>query len=339
VIGDFVVDDLSNWYVRRSRDRFWGSADSADARAAFQSLWEALITVSRLLAPFAPFTADWVHRAIGLGPVHLEAFPARHDGLRDEGLERAMDAVRSMARLGRAARQQVQIRVRQPLSTLYAVVPGRVDIPDSLLAILQDELNVKTVEFLADAGELVTLEAKPDFRALGQRFGSHTQQAAAAIRSLSGESLRRYQAGEEVVIEVEGESHDLKPEELEIQRIARGDLVVESGDGIVVALDPAIDEALRLEGLARELINRIQRLRRDAGLEVSDRIHLWITGESDVAAVVEEHGEIIARETLAVALERSAPESGEAHARDVELDGVTGRVALARAEVDHAVDG
>lgn len=330
-IGDFVVDDLSNWYIRRGRDRFWGSTDAADTRAAFQTLWEALVTVSRLMAPFTPFLSDWLHRAMGLDSAHLAGFPAEHPQLRDEALERGMDGVRTLSSLGRAAREQVQIRVRQPLGTLHAVAPGQLELSDELLAVLQEELNVKTVEFLADAESLVTLEAKPNFRALGQRFGSDTQEAAAAIRALSGDALSAFRDGEAVVIEVDGESHDLQPDEVEILQVAKGDLVVESGDRFTVALDPAIDEALRLEGLARELVNRIQRLRRDGGLEVSDRIRLWITGEADVLTAADRHGDYITSETLAVELATaSAPAGDGVHGRDVDLDGVAGRIALQR---------
>ncbi len=331
-IGDFVVDDLSNWYIRRGRDRFWGSTDAADTRAAFQTLWEALVTVSRLMAPFTPFLSDWLHRAIGLDSVHLADYPAEHPQLRDEALERGMDGVRTLSSLGRAAREQVQIRVRQPLGTLYAVTPGRLELSAELLAVLKDELNVKTVEFLEDVEELVTLEAKPNFRALGQRYGSETQGAAAAIRALTSDALSRFRDGGEVVIEVDGESHDLRAEEVEIQQVAKGDLVVESGDRFTVALDPAIDDDLRLEGLARELVNRIQRLRRDGGLEVSDRIRLWVTGEDDLLTAADRHGDYITGETLAVELATApAPDGDGVHDRDVDLDGVAGRIALQRA--------
>ncbi|NIP81078.1 MAG: class I tRNA ligase family protein, partial [Gemmatimonadetes bacterium] len=230
-VADFVVDDLSNWYIRRGRDRFWGSADAADTHMAFATLWEALVTVSRLMAPFTPFLADWLHRALGLGSVHLARYPDPQPRLRDPALDRGMEAVRSLSSLGRAARESVRIRVRQPLGRLYAVTPARLELSDELLAVLKDELNVKEVEFLDAAEELVRLEARPNFRSLGQRFGSHTQEAAAAIRALSSEAIAAFGRGEEVVIEVDGESRDLQPDELEVHTVARGDLAVESGDG------------------------------------------------------------------------------------------------------------
>ncbi len=338
-IADFVVDDLSNWYIRRGRDRFWGSADAADTASAFQSLWESLVTVSRLMAPIAPFLSDWLHRAIGLESVHLAPYPKPHPVLRDDALEQGMDGVRTLASLGRAAREQVQIRVRQPLRTLYAVTPRKLELTSELLAVLKDELNVKAVEFMDEAEALVTLEAKPNFRTLGQSYGSHTQEAAAAIRALSSDALSGFARGDQVVIDVAGESHDLQRDDLEVMQVAKGALVVEAGDGFTVALDPEIGEELRLEGLSRELVNRTQRLRRDAGLEVSDRISLWITGDEDAIHAARRHGDYIAGETLAVELEvAAAPEREGIHVRDVELDDVVARIALCKAGSVHAAD-
>jgi isoleucyl-tRNA synthetase len=332
-IGDFVVDDLSNWYVRRGRDRFWGSADAADTRHAFRTLSEALATVSRLLAPVTPFLADWLHRAVLGGSVHTAPFPEADPSLRDRALEEEMDAVRNLASLGRAARESVRIRVRQPLGMLYAVGRNGSGLSPELLDVLKDELNVKEVRFLGAAEELVRLEARPNFRSLGQRFGSRTQEAAAGIRALSGEALAAFRRGEEVLVDIHGESHRLQSEDLEVIEVARGELVVESGDGYTVALDPGIDEPLRLEGLARELVNRVQRLRRDAGLDVSDRIRLWIDGHQDIRSAADGHRAYITGETLAVELHLGMTEDGEAHAREVEVDGLAARIALTKAWV------
>ena len=343
-IADFVVDDLSNWYIRRSRDRFWGSADAEDTRHAFRTLWEALVTVSRLMAPVTPFLADWLHRGLTGESVHLASYPTPHPELRDESLEREMEAARHLSSLGRAARESVRIRVRQPLAVLHAVTPGSVRPSGGVLEVLEDELNVKEVRFLDAAEELVTFEAKPNFRTLGQRFGSRTQEAAGAIRALSSERLSAFRAGDTIEIEVDGERHALGPEDLEVQQVAKGELAVESGDGYTVALDPTIDEGLRLEGIARELVNRIQRLRRDSGLEVSNRIRLWLAGAEDVNSAAERHRDYITGETLAVALEVGSEPDGDGggapvHTREVDLDGTMARLALAVAAEDHAADG
>jgi isoleucyl-tRNA synthetase len=331
-IGDFVVDDLSNWYVRRGRGRFWGATDAEDTWHAFHTLSQTLTTVSRLLAPITPFLADWLHRALTEESVHLARFPVSDPARRDEALEQGMEAVRALASLGRAARETVRIRVRQPLSVMHAVVPLGTELSSDLLAVLRDELNVKEVRFLDNADELVRLEGKPNFRVLGQRFGSRTQEAAAAIRALAPSSLAAFGRGDEVVIDVGGEAHRLQPEDVEVVQVARGELAIESGDGFTVALDPVIDDDLRLEGLARELVNRIQRLRRDSGLDVSDRIDLWIGGDTDARKAAERHQDYIVGETLALSLELDGePDQETVERREVELDDVGARIALRRA--------
>ena len=330
-IGEFVVDDLSNWYVRRSRDRFWGSADAGDTRAAFRTLHEVLTVTSRLLAPITPFHADWLHRALGGDSVHLARFPDGEAFPRDGEMERGMEAVRVLARLGRAAREQARIRVRQPLGVLHAVVPGGVRLNEALLEVARDELNVKRIHFMDDAGELVTFSAKPNFPRLGPRFGRDTQQAAAAIRALDHEAIQGWRLGRPIGIEVAGETHELDRDMLEVQQTARGDFLVESDGGHTVALDPAIDEPLRLEGLARELVSRIQRMRKEAGLEVADRIRVAISGDSDVVRAAERHRDWISGETLATSLDTAGGTEGEyTVVQALDLDGNGARIGLSR---------
>jgi isoleucyl-tRNA synthetase len=329
-IASFVVDDLSNWYVRRSRDRFWGSGDAATTRAAFTTLHEALVTVARLLAPFTPFHADWLHRALtGGSSVHLAPFPEA--GAADPALERGMHDVRELARLGRAARERVRIRVRQPLRTLHAVVPGSAALDAPLLALVRDELNVRDVRFLRGAEELVTYRAQPNFRVLGKRFGGATQAAAQAVRGLDDGALREFRSGAPLVIRVDGAAHELNAEEVELIEEAQGELVVETEAGYVVALDPVVDDELREEGLARELVNRIQRLRRDTGLAVSDRIRLQIDGAPEIRAAAERHRGYIQAETLATDLVAGDADPLRAAALEVDVDGRTAYIAIARA--------
>ncbi len=322
-LGDFVVDDLSNWYVRRSRDRFYGSGDDQDTRAAFRTLHDVLVTVCRLLGPFTPFHADWFHRALTGESVHLAAFPTAADrdvvpgSLRDEALDRGMDSVRVLARLGRAAREKVRIRVRQPLRTLFALVPDGAPT-DELLGVLRAELNVKEVQILGQAEDLVTLHAVPNFRTLGKRFGPRTPHVAEAIRAASSIAIAAARrAGAPLSVTVDGAPVTLTEEEYDVREAARGDLVVESEGGHTAALDPSLDEALILEGIARELISRIQRLRRDLDFAVSDRIRVSLWAGGRVWQAAERHGEWIARETLARAVDlvgdvAAAPGDGQA---------------------------
>ena len=329
-IGEFAVDDLSNWYVRRSRDRFYGSGNAADTRAAFRTLRDVLVTVARLLAPFTPFHADWLHRALSSNhSVHLTPFPSAAGDdpvpglLRDETLDAGMESVRVLSRLGRAAREKVRIRVRQPLRTMFALVPNGVSPNDELMAVLRAELNVKDVKLLAHAEDLVTLRAIPNFRALGKRFGPRTPQVAEAIRSAPSETLLEHRrTGQTLHVALDDDVMPLTADEYEVREEARGDLVVESEVGYTAALDPALDESLTLEGIARELISRIQRLRRELGFEVSDRIRIAVWAEGDARSAAERHGDWVAHETLAVEFRISgAGQEADAAAQSIELDG------------------
>jgi isoleucyl-tRNA synthetase len=339
-VMDFVVDDVSNWYVRLGRARFY-EVDGEDNRAAFATLHEVLVTVSRLLAPFAPFVSDWLHRALTGTSVHLAPFAPPRALPTDAALEAGMAHVRVLARLGRAAREEANVKVRQPLARMVCVVPsGGGGVPEALRPLLARELNVKRVEFVESGASFVTLEARPAFRALGKRFGKATPLAAQAVAALSDEALRAFERGEPVAISVEGESHQLQPDDLAIVRRAAGDLVVEEEGGYFAALDPAVSPALRAEGLARELVSRIQRARKEAGLAVSDRIDLWVAGgeagteggTGEIESVVREYQDYISGEVLAESLTAGRPALPDAcnAVQALDLDGVAAVIAIKR---------
>lgn len=244
-----------------------------------------------------------------------------------------MRVVRVLARLGRAAREQVKVRVRQPLGVLHAVVPDAALLVEELLEVLRDELNVKRVQFLQGAGDLVTLRAQPNFRTLGKRFGGRTQQVAQAIRGLGTDELRAFSRGEPLALELEGGAAVLEAGDFDVIEEAAGELVVESDEGCTIALDPVVDEPLRLEGVARELVNRIQRLRKETQLEVSDRITLAVFGEGDVEKAAAAHGDYIAAETLATELTAGThptPEWQDA-VHETDLDGTRALIGVRRA--------
>ncbi|MGD2121034.1 MAG: isoleucine--tRNA ligase [Gemmatimonadota bacterium] len=331
-VGEFLNEELSNWYVRRSRSRFWGSGDSPDSRAAFRTLWEILVGLARLVAPVTPFVADWIHRALAGGSVHLAPFPTAEPQRVDRELEEGMAAVRGLTSLGRAAREEAQIRVRQPLGKMYAVTPGGVRLDDELLDLLKDELNVKEVSFLGSAEGLVGLVAKPNFRALGPRFQKRSEEAAAAIRALTTDDLRNFRNGATVQIRVGNEDFVLQPEELDVLEEAREGLVVQGDGTFTAALDPTLDDALRREGLARELVNRIQRLRKESGLHITDRIFLGISGGDAVIAAADAFRSFISGETLAPEywVGSSDHRPGFEFEVEVDLDGQAARLGLSR---------
>ena len=304
-VAAFLDGELSNWYVRRARPRFWGNTDAEDSEAAFATLHEALRVIALLIAPVTPFTSDWLHRALTGRSSHTEPFPEADPGCIDDELELHMAHVRSLSTLARAAREEVGIRVRQPLGGLLAVVPGAPPVAD-VLALLIDEINVKKVEFTASSEGLVTLSARPDYRALGRRFRKLTEEAASRIRDLGADELKAVRDGGGARILVGGEWHEVGGGEMAVVEQAKGKWVVRSEGLYTVALDPTLTEALRREGLARELVSRIQRLRRESGLEITDRIRLAIGGTEAVCAAAREHEPVIARETLAVVVEVGA---------------------------------
>jgi isoleucyl-tRNA synthetase len=332
-ILEFVDDDVANWYVRQSRKRFY-DVDSADNRAAFATLHEVLVVVCRLLAPFAPFVTDWLHRELTGDSVHLA--PYVRDGMMgsDAELESTMASVRTLATLGRAAREQAGINVRQPLSRLVCVAPRaseRTLAP--LLSILASELNVKRVEVATSADALVTLEAKPNYRTLGKKFGKQTQLAAEAVLRFTSEHLRRFEQGEELVVTVDGDTHVITAVDLDIVRRASGALVVQEERGYFAAIDPAITPELRLEGVAREIISRVQRMRKDAGLAVSDRIRLVIGGDAVALEAATTHRGWIAGEVLATEVVLGGESEGNMLARQrVDLDGIRVDLALTKDE-------
>jgi isoleucyl-tRNA synthetase len=278
--------------------------------------------------------SDWIHRQLVGTSVHLAPFIGDRSALSvtDAGLQTAMSATRTLARLGRAAREEAGIKVRQPLSRLVCVAPHIDDTQlEPLIPLLKAELNVKQIEFASTADALVTLEAKPNFRSLGKKFGKKTPLAAEAIKAFSGEQLRLFLRGEPLVVTVDGETHALDQEDITIIRRASGALVVEEDGGFFAAIDPTVTLELRREGLARELISRVQRMRKEASLAVSDRIALTVAGSDEIRAVIDAHGEWIASEVLATELVFREELTDRYDAmQELDLDGVVARLAFTR---------
>ena len=329
-IMDFIDEDVSKWYVRQSRSRFW-ETDSEDSRAAFATLHEVLTVSCRLLAPFAPFLTDWMHRQLVGASVHLAPYVRAGAPSPDVRLEREMAAVRTLARLGRAAREEAGIKVRQPLGRLVCVVPrDEASGVEALSDLLLSELNIKQALFAGSADDLVRVSAKGNFRVLGKRFGKSTPAAAAAIEALSSAQLLAFERGERVTITVDGVATALEGDDVVLTRSAAGDLVV-AGDGVyVAAVDPRLTVELRREGTARELVSRVQRLRKDTGLAVSDRIHLTVGGVVAVREAAREHHAWISGEVLATVFEVQDSEVAPTVSVAVDLDGFAAWITLER---------
>ncbi len=318
---EFVVDDVSQWYVRVNRGRFW-AVDSVADPAALATLDEALETVARLLAPAAPFVSDWLYRALRGTSVHLARFPEAA-GRADPELEAAMDAVRRLASLAHGARQERKLPVRQPLARLQVAVPAHVHGPalDELLELLRLEVNVKIVQVVASDAELVRLRPRPNFRSLGKRYGRRTPVVAAAAASLSSDQLRGLEQGAAATIDVDGEPATFLPEDIVVEREVASDWVVASDGPFVVALDPRLTDELRAEGTAREVVNRIQRLRKEAGYAYTDRIGVWMDGGAAVLGAARTHADFIRGETLARRLELGVRAPAPDLEQQVDIDG------------------
>jgi isoleucyl-tRNA synthetase len=312
------VDELSNWYVRLGRRRFW----EGDL-AAFATLRHCLLEVSKLLAPFVPFLADSIYANLAGGDpgqfgdrpdsVHLCDYPAVEPSLRDGGLEAGMEAVRRTVELGRAARAHSKLKVRQPLRKAVVVATGeeRPEI-ERLSELVASELNVKELEFVAEESDLVGYRVKPNFRALGPRFGKEMPQAKAAIEALEAGAVKRaLDSGEEIGVMVDGKDHTLGADDLSLVMEPLEGYQVEAEAGHAVALALELDDELRAEGWAREIVHAVQNARKSAGLEVSDRIELSLGGDDDLLAAARAHEPYISGETLATTVAYEADGGAE----------------------------
>jgi isoleucyl-tRNA synthetase len=307
-IADFV-DDLSNWYVRRSRRRFWEGDPSA-----FATLRESLLTVSQLLAPFTPFVADeiWEDLDGGGASVHLSDWPQADE--RDLELETAMAVARETVRLGLAARGQVKVKVRQPLHEAVVVASGaeRAAI-ERLSGVISSELNVKQLRFVAEADELGSYEVRPNYRTLGPRFGKWMPQVAAAVAALDAAHVSvAARNNEPVRINVDGTDHALGPDDLVLSMQPLEGYQLEREGSHAVALELALDDDLIREGLAREVVHAIQGARKDAGLDVSDRIVLGLGGDEELLAAARAHEDYVTGEVLATSVDYGSANGYEA---------------------------
>jgi isoleucyl-tRNA synthetase len=322
------VDDLSNWYVRRSRPRFWGAEDPT----AHATLHHCLEVTARLLAPFCPFLADEIHRTLtGSDSVHLADWPTAPERTAEaDARAGGMAAARRLVALGRAARTDAKVKVRQPLPRAL-LLHGEGALSDELGAEVAAELNVKVLEEVDTLSGLMSWDVIPNFRALGPRLGSKLPAIKAALATADGTELRR-QLDEEGSIEVAGER--LTATDVEVRARRHESFALAEDGGWAVALDLAVDEDLRAEGVARELIRAVNDLRREAGLQLSDRIALRLEGDPSVASAAAAHAGRIASDTLATDL-AVGPDEGDASTgvsvRELDLDGLTCRVSLRRA--------
>lgn len=314
-VMNFVNDHLSNWYVRLCRRRFWKGEYTADKIAAYQTLYECLNTVSKLMAPVAPFFADWLYGNLNAATqkesnisVHLADFPVADSSAIDKKLEQRMNYAQRISSLVLSIRKAEKIRVRQPLQRallpiLDASFQEQVEeVKDLILA----EVNIKDLEYITDTSGIVTKKIKPNFRTLGRRLGKQMKDAVQIINGLGQEDINQIEQSNQYTLSINGDTYDLTLEDFEIITEDIPGWQVANDGALTVALDVNISEDLEAEGMARDLVNRIQNIRKDKDFEVTDKIEVFVEQHSGVESAIEQFGSYIKDETLAVALASSA---------------------------------
>jgi isoleucyl-tRNA synthetase len=342
-IQDFVTEQLSNWYVRRNRRRFWKGERNTDKQAAYETLYECLLTISKLMAPLAPFFSDWLYEVLRAGStdgthldsVHLDLYPEADAKLSDIALEARMKSAQTISSLVRQMRERAKIKVRQPLERILIPVANRRQVEElrKVEDVIREEINVKRVEFIQSGdSDVIKLKAKANFKTLGARLGKQMKLAAAKIGTLTQDEIREYQQAGVLNVSVEGESITLERGDIDIIAEDVEGWLVSTDGGITVALDTHLSPELMQEGLAREFVNRIQNLRKDSGFDVTDRIQITLLKASDlVTSAIRGYGAYIREETLATSLNLpSNPGSDDSEGTVIELGDESVSVGLMR---------
>ena len=307
-ISDYTIDQLSNWYVRRNRRRFWKSEKGKDKSAAYQTLYECLTTVAQLSAPFAPFVSDELFRNLTSSSlssseqsVHLSYLPEADGKVIDSALEKKMENAIKVVELVRAMRMKSNLKTRQPLKKIIIPVltAERQTSIKQMEDVILEEINVKAIEFVSDESDIVKKRAKPNFKTLGKKFGKDVQGIAAAIKEMTGEQIGKLQKVGSITLVTGGKQFEIASEDVEIIHEDIKGWLVESDGALTVALDTELDDALINEGLAREFVNRIQNLRKESGFEVTDRIRIFHHSSEKLSKALEQMMEYVMQETLA----------------------------------------
>ncbi len=332
LLASFTIDHLSNWYVRRCRRRFWKSEMNENKLSAYQTLYECLIKVTQLAAPFIPFTAEEIYRNLNTvtgrntaESVHLTFFP--EPNYRDEALETKMDIAQRVVSLGRSLRAKHNLKVRQPLRKVMAAVdPSLGEALSKMKDVILDELNIKELIVLGDDSGIVEKSAKPNFKTLGPRFGKKVNPVANAIRALSGQQIASLEKAGSITLDVDGEAITVSLDDMEIIRTEIKGWVVQSEEGVTVALDLELNDELIDEGIAREFVNRVQNLRKDSGFEVTDRIMITFEAPEKIRNAVNRFKGYISSETLSAEIS----ENGIAGGQDFEIDGIKFKISIVK---------
>jgi len=308
-IQDFVIDELSNWYVRRSRRRFWALELTEDKINAYRTLYQVLVSVAEMIAPFAPYLAEELYLSLGAGEsVHLAAFPQSETEYIDPALEKEMRVIIDIVQLGRAARNACQIKVRQPLQKMYVPAKYRTTL-ERMFDLIQEEVNIHEIVYVSEDEDFVRYELKPQFKVMGPKYGNRMKAIASELARVKGQEVLKafnYTGSYKLAaLDI-----DLVPEDVAVHIQPREGFVFESMKDMFVALDTALTPELIREGYARELVNKIQFSRKEQGFEIMDRIMVEWIGDDEIKAALDAHGEFIQSETLCDELSEAASTEG-----------------------------
>ncbi|MFW5807117.1 MAG: isoleucine--tRNA ligase [Spirochaetota bacterium] len=327
------IDNLNNWYIRRSRRRFWRSENDSDKQEAYGTLYEVLMRVVKVAAPFIPFVTEAVFRNLRTDKdpdsVHLCDYPQADPAARDTDLEWKMSTVQRTVRMGRALRRMHDLKIRQPLSAIHLVTRNDAErrVLREMEDIIRDELNVKEVIFRENEEELVEFSAKPNYRVLGRELGKDMKIAEEKIGALSAEEIQGLIEGRTLNIDLDTRTLDLTADRVQIQRFEKENLKVLNEGSLTVALDPELTEDLMNEGLVRDLIRAVQNLRKESGLDVTDRVILYVDAGNNLSEAIGEFEDYLMSETLALSVRRQKHDD----ARPVEVGGEECRIAVEKA--------
>lgn len=306
-IQEFVTEDLSNWYIRRARRRFWGEELNDDKKSVYATTYEVLAGIARMIAPFAPFLSDEIYQNLtGEESVHLAYFPEADESLIDERVEERMDLVRTLVALGRGTREKERIKVRQPLNEI--LVDGKYEaIIGDLTPLIMEELNIKKVVFESKLDDFMNYSLKPNFKVAGPALGKNIKAFGGALAKADpGQTVGRLEADGRMMMEICGENVEITREMVDVKITAKEGFAVAMENNVFTILDTNLTPALTAEGLARELVSKVQQMRKQNDYEMMDNIKIYVDADETVRKAIESHKEYIMKETLAAAIESGA---------------------------------
>ncbi|MDZ7765388.1 MAG: DUF5915 domain-containing protein [Melioribacteraceae bacterium] len=334
-VAEFTIDQLSNWYVRRSRRRFWKSEMNESKLSAYQTLYECLLTITKLASPFAPFVTEEIYRNLNdttgnkeSESVHLVEFPTID--YYDEELEQKMDMAQRIVYLSRSMRAKSNLKVRQPLKKiLVSVGKNQRKAVNDMKDVILEEVNIKELEVLEDDSAIVNKSAKANFKSLGPRYGKLMKSLASEIAKLDQEQIKKLEEKNELTIDVQDSKIELTLDDVEIISTEIEGWLVESEEGVTVGIDTELTDDLIAEGYAREFVNRIQNMRKDADFDVVDKIKIYYQSDEKLSNYINKFSDYISNETLADELNSGKSENG--YSEEWEIGDFNCKISIERA--------